>query len=487
MVRLYVYHDKKYPTHWVSREVSEIITDYLSKHGFEVINAKDLSTIMKNSLNYNIPEVVIVFSQDVMPNTVLDNPTSPTANSLIRQFLNYGHTVVWIGDVPLFYVGFENGEVRTLGNAPQQNVLGLRGAQMLNATRLARPTHGYMLGVPSWFGQRPTPNTTVTTPPHIISLAVNLSDTANSHGFIAWYKIQYAGFIRIYDFVIDDPKKMNKQLLRGLLNIALRNQPVIWELVTTQKEIEKIQENFKNLLEAKFNLLKSEIENLSPKLDKILEFIKSKSESKEVELSKLPSIEQRVEEVVFYDDFEKFEGWEPYGQGIIEQSDDVAYKGKYSLKKDKFGDPNGGYKELPRKINRKELERIIFSGWIYRPSDRMSGPGDRLAIEDKDHNGYGFLAGHGSRSAIAIEKRIKGSPKTLKEVEGGWKPIEDEWYKFELIIKKDELELHIYDKEGNEVGKVEGVVDDEYKTFDRVVVHGGYTYYVDCLEVRIVK
>ena len=91
---------------------------------------------------------------------------------------------------------------------------------------------------------------------------------------LEWYSENLAeklGFIRIYDFVIDDPKKMNKQLLRGLLNIALRNQPVIWELVTTQKEIEKIQENFKNLLEAKFNLLKSEIENLSPKLDKILD------------------------------------------------------------------------------------------------------------------------------------------------------------------------------------------------------------------------
>lgn len=468
MVRLYVYYDEKYPTHWVSREVSEIITDYLSKYEFEVINAKELSVVMKDSLNYNTPEVVIVFSQDVMPETVLDNPTSPTANSLIRQFLNYGHSIIWIGDVPLFHVGFENGEVRTLGNVPQQNVLGLKGAQMLSTSRIARPTHlGYLFGLPSWSGQRPTPSSTITTPPYIIPLAINLSDSVNPHGFIARYQelIHYAGFIRIYDFVIDSLKKINKQLLRGLLNVALRNQLIL---------IEKIKKHFENLFEAKFNLLKSEIENLSPKLDKILEFIKSKSK---------PSSIQKVEEQVFYDDFERFEGWEQYGQGVVEQSSDVAYKGRYSLKKDKFGDPNGGYKKLPRKINRKEIECIIFSGWIYRQSNRMGGIADRLAIEDENFNGYGFCAVHSGR--LSIEKRINAFPKMLKETE--WKPIENDWYKFELIIRKDKLSLYVYDREGNKISEIDNVKDNEYNIFDRVVIHGGFVYYVDCLEVRIIR
>ena len=211
----------------------------------------------------------------------------------------------------------------------------------------------------------------------------------------------------------------------------------------------------------------------------------------EIVLSKyLPSDEQKVEEIVFYDDFEKFEGWKPYGRddkwGEIEPSSDVAYKGKHSLKKDKYGDPSGGYKKLPKVINRKEVECIIFSGWIYRPSDRMGGIADRLAIEDENFNGYGFFAGHKNLSIIAIEKRTKGDPsRRLKEVE--WEPIENDWYKFELIIRKDKLDLYIHDKDGKVVRRIEGVVDDEYDSFDRVVVHGGFIYYVDCIEVKIVK
>ena len=206
----------------------------------------------------------------------------------------------------------------------------------------------------------------------------------------------------------------------------------------------------------------------------------------EIVLSKyLPSDEQKVEEIVFYDDFKEFKEWEQYGQGKIEPSSDVAYKGKHSLKKDKYSDPSGGYKKLPKVINRKEVECIIFSGWIYRPSEqvRTEGYADRLAIEDENFNGYGFFAGHNGE--LRIEKRTEGKDKKLEEVE--WKPVEDEWYQFKLIIRKDKLDLYIYNKEGNEIGKIEGVVDDEYDLFDRVVVHGGYVYYVDCIEVKVVK
>ena len=200
----------------------------------------------------------------------------------------------------------------------------------------------------------------------------------------------------------------------------------------------------------------------------------------EIVLSKYLS---QKEELVFYDDFKEFKEWEQYGRGKIELSSDVAYKGRYSLKKDGPGDPNGGYKKLPKKINRKEVECIIFSGWIYRPSDRMGGIADRLAIEDENFNGYGFFAGHNGK--LAIEKRTKGNPETLKEVE--WKPIEDEWYQFKLIIGKDKLDLYIYNKEGDEIGKIEEIIDDEYDSFDQVAVHGGFVYYVDCLEVKVVK
>lgn len=119
-------------------------------------------------------------------------------------------------------------------------------------------------------------------------------------------------------------------------------------------------------------------------------------------------------------------------------------------------------------------ECVIFSGKIYRPSKHKDGIADRLAIEDENSNGYGFFAGRNGK--LAIEKRTRGEPSTLKEV--GWKPIENDWYKFELIIRKDRLDLYIYNKEGDLIGKVEEVMDAEYDSLDRIVVHGGYVYYV---------
>jgi len=45
--------------------------------------------------------------------------------------------------------------------------------------------------------------------------------------------------------------------------------------------------------------------------------------------------------------------------------------------------------------------------------------------------------------------------------------------------------VYLYNNEGSEVSKIEGVVDNEYTLSDRVVVHVGFVYYVDCAEVKV--
>lgn len=187
---------------------------------------------------------------------------------------------------------------------------------------------------------------------------------------------------------------------------------------------------------------------------------------------------------VFYDNFEKFIGWENYGKGKVVQSSDFSHTGKYSLKKDEANDPDGGYKTFDREIG----SGFVFSGWVYRPSEYKGGAWDRLAIENSHCDGYGFTVAH-NRKTIWIERRVKGisNPKsnTISDVVPFKLPM-DQWYEFKFFIKKEgKLELKIFNTSGVEVIKIKDVCDNTYNSFDRVVIHGGFSYYVDELKIEI--
>jgi len=57
---------------------------------------------MIDVISDGIKDTVVVFAQDVAPDTVFDDIG---ANALIRQYLDSGGRVVWIGDVPFSYQG----------------------------------------------------------------------------------------------------------------------------------------------------------------------------------------------------------------------------------------------------------------------------------------------------------------------------------------------------------------------------------------------
>jgi len=97
-----VYRDEEYTTSWISHEHAEKIASYLKKRKFEELGANKLREWMIEVIRKGTKDTVVVFAQDVAPDTVFDDIG---ANALIRQYLDSGGRVVWIGDMPFSYQG----------------------------------------------------------------------------------------------------------------------------------------------------------------------------------------------------------------------------------------------------------------------------------------------------------------------------------------------------------------------------------------------
>jgi len=102
-MKLIVYYDDNYPTWWVSREISKKITSFLRSKNFVEYNAEDLAKWMEKSIEEkSCSESVVVFSQDVIPDAICFWWSPST---LIREYLDSGGRIVWIGDSPFYYWG----------------------------------------------------------------------------------------------------------------------------------------------------------------------------------------------------------------------------------------------------------------------------------------------------------------------------------------------------------------------------------------------
>lgn len=98
---LVVYRDPSYTTNWISHNFADAITEVLVQNDFKSCDASELQTWMKRALTEN-SKSFIVFSQDVMPDLVLNSSDS---SALIRRYLDNGGTVLWMGDIPCFNRG----------------------------------------------------------------------------------------------------------------------------------------------------------------------------------------------------------------------------------------------------------------------------------------------------------------------------------------------------------------------------------------------
>ncbi|MGD0072331.1 MAG: hypothetical protein ABSB71_12315 [Candidatus Bathyarchaeia archaeon] len=104
-----VYYDKDYPTWWINRALSLKIATFLSQNNFQIKDSGQLATWMENAVKtYTAHNCVIVFSQDVVPDTVCH---SPAPSTLVRAFLDLGGRIVWIGDNPFYYQGLSKNKI----------------------------------------------------------------------------------------------------------------------------------------------------------------------------------------------------------------------------------------------------------------------------------------------------------------------------------------------------------------------------------------
>jgi hypothetical protein len=151
------------------------------------------------------------------------------------------------------------------------------------------------------------------------------------------------------------------------------------------------------------------------------------------------------------------------------------------LEKISNNDPNGGYKAIGVNVERE----YIFEGWIYRPIGYPGGDQDRLSISNVTDNmksdGYGFgITG----SKIYIEKRDGNSDRKISQ-NVNFNRVNDEWYKFIFKGNSDNsFDLYIFDQIEDFQAKVTtDEYDDEFTSFDSIVIHGGFNYFVDDLKL----
>ncbi len=179
---------------------------------------------------------------------------------------------------------------------------------------------------------------------------------------------------------------------------------------------------------------------------------------------------------VMTDTFETFTGWNTYGSGNFVASTAQARTGTQSGLKTGFNDPNGGWKLLPSTIN----GGFILDVWVYRPSGWSGGPIDRIGIEDAGFNGYSFAANH-SGNTLSIDRRTGGAATGIG-TSVAFNPPEDSWYRLQLIRAGVSVVVNAYDGVGTLLATT-SATDSTTSSWDRVVVHGGWEYYVDDMRI----
>ena len=182
--------------------------------------------------------------------------------------------------------------------------------------------------------------------------------------------------------------------------------------------------------------------------------------------------------LLFYDNFNDDVEWKKYGDGEVFKTNEAYWCGEHSLKKDTNEDPYGGYKLIRKNIKAP----FTFTGSILRSDIEEGRWADRIAIENQDNNGYGICISHGNHRTY-VEKRVSGRGFGIGSASIYTPPL-NKWYHFIIHFGSNgRLKLWLYDFNGVCIADVPEVNDKQFKEFDRVVIHGGYPYYIDDLKI----
>lgn len=246
-VEIIVYYDSNYPSMWVEKECSKKIADYLSNTGFRVKNAEELRNIMVESIEKETAyEKLIVFSQDIIPDTIAENFDS---NTTIRQFLDLGGNILWMGDIPGYYLGHKNNvrEDFAQTGAPVY-MLGVNPHFVIPEKTVTITKEGKELGLKhSWTGIRPIVLEESKGYGKIDNYNANLKPLAVSK---VLFEIPYATSQK------DEVVKFNETKMQLKAGVPIPHTPILLggEFTREKRELEKRNLTFANAWFKNYNV-----------------------------------------------------------------------------------------------------------------------------------------------------------------------------------------------------------------------------------------
>jgi hypothetical protein len=146
---------------WIGRDNAKIISDYFEGKSFRRKNSAQLGRWMNGIITSGrAGGAILTFAQDVAPYDVFDELSS---NCLIRQFLDHGGTVLWLGDIPFYYRTKWNSEQKSFiredvapGSIHYLQILGVIPVSIIVASRYDLTRKGKKLGLKTpWPSLRP--------------------------------------------------------------------------------------------------------------------------------------------------------------------------------------------------------------------------------------------------------------------------------------------------------------------------------------------
>ncbi len=128
---------------------SEQTRDFFKAEGHEALNAAALAQFMREQIESRDPSVV-VFAADRVPETVIADTSE---NALIRQYLEAGGKIVWLGEFPLGVLRDpDTGAFRSLDLSIPGRILGVDHSTSEYAYYMTTATEeGKKWGMPDWF------------------------------------------------------------------------------------------------------------------------------------------------------------------------------------------------------------------------------------------------------------------------------------------------------------------------------------------------
>lgn len=153
-----VYFDEKLNTKegWVGGtfigfDNAKYIAQYFKKKNFQLKDS--LGQWMRDVINLNGCEsAIVVFAQDIMPYDVYDDDFS---HAIIRQYLENGGTILWMGDIPFHYRTKDFKKIQ-MASPSSINMLGVVPVNLLAGAKFSITSHGKKFGLKtSWASSRP--------------------------------------------------------------------------------------------------------------------------------------------------------------------------------------------------------------------------------------------------------------------------------------------------------------------------------------------